>query len=132
MESVRIKNVAVTILIVCLSLVQVSHGADANGNYRVMTTDLVKSCAALNAAVTLAQVEDSWAPLHGFSLYTMGYLTAVNRLAFDTYDLAAGKNPKNLLLWLERYCEAHPGKSTDEALHELVKELYPTRRAYPG
>ena len=39
---------------------------------------------------------------------------------------------KNLLLWLERYCEAHPGKSTDEALHELVKELYPTRLAYPG
>ena len=132
MAIVRRIYIGVSTLMLCLSLVKVSHGADVNGNYRVMTTDLVQSCAALNAAANLAQVEDSWGPLYGFSLYTMGYITAVNRLAFDTYDLAAGKNPKNLLLWLERYCDAHPGKTFDEALHELVKELYPKRFAYPG
>ena len=132
MESAGTRPTAVALLIVLLLAVPDCQGADANGNYRVMASDYVKNCAALNVAVSLAQEEDNWSLLYGFSVYTMGYITAVNRLAFDTYDLAAGKNPKNLLLWLENYCERNPGKSIDEALHDMVSALYPERLADPG
>ena len=123
-----LKAAVIAFVFGCPVLSLPSVAADAGQNYRVLSTDLVDSCAAMNAAVMLAQEDDNWSPLFAFSMYTMGYVTAVNRFAFDAYDVAGGKNPKNLLLWLERYCEEHPGKSFDEALTQMVAELYPSRR----
>lgn len=103
------------------------HAADKDRQYRVQAIDAVESCEALNAAVVKAKRDDDWGALYGFSLYTMGYLTGINRLAFDTYDIAGKKNVKTLMVWLQKYCAEHPGDSFDHALHRLVAELYPVR-----
>ncbi len=57
----------------------------------------------------------------------MGYMTGINRLAFDTYDLGGKKNSKNLMVWLEKYCARNPDDSFDRALYFLTLELFPNR-----
>jgi hypothetical protein len=103
------------------------HAADANGQYNVRAFDKVESCYALNRAVNSAKKHDDWGPLYGFSLYTMGYLTGVSRLAFDTYDIGGRTNTKIHMVWLGSYCVEHPDDSFDSALNHLIAEIYPSR-----
>jgi hypothetical protein len=103
--------------------------ADTDRHYRVRAIDAVESCGGLNKAVKRAKTQDDWGDLYGFSLYTMGYLTGINRLAPNTYDIAGKKNTKTLMVWLENYCQVHPEDSFDNALYRLTAELYPYRSA---
>jgi hypothetical protein len=100
---------------------------DSHKQFRVRANDAVKSCKGLNKALAKAKKQDDWGDLYGFSLYTMGYLTAVNRLASNTYDIAGKKNSKTLMVWLEKYCAEHPDDGFDNALYLLTVELYPNR-----
>jgi hypothetical protein len=124
--------ISVTVVGTALALVLSLNGnslsaADKDRRYRVQAIDVVESCEALNTAVAKAKHEDDWGALYGFSLYTMGYLTGINRLAFDTYDIAGRKNVKTLMVWLKRHCAAHPDDSFDYALYQLVATIYPDR-----
>jgi hypothetical protein len=103
--------------------------ADKDRQYQVRAIDAVESCAGLNGALGKAKDQDNWGTLYGFSLYTMGYLTAINRLAPNTYDIAAKRNTKTLMVWLEHYCAEHPDDSFDNALYRMTAELYPHRTA---
>jgi hypothetical protein len=120
---------ATALLLLLTSIPSLACAADTHGKYRVLTIDSVETCSDLNNAVATADVEDDWRQLYAFSVYTMGYLTGINRLAFDTYDIAGGKNVKIHMVWLQRYCAANPGDSFDLALFRLVAELYPRRAA---
>lgn len=121
-------RIASCLLALGLASVQgASHAADANREYRVRATNKVDSCAALNRAVVAAKKEDDWRALYGFSLYMMGYLSALNRVAYDTYDIAGKTNSKTILVWLENYCEQHPDDSFDTALVQMSAEFYPNR-----
>jgi len=111
----------------------VLQAADAERQYHVRAIENVASCSELNHAVFSAKKEDDWRALYAFSLYTMGYMTGINRLAFDTYDLGGKKNSKNLMVWLEKYCARNPDDSFDRALYFLTLELFPNRlSAKPG
>jgi hypothetical protein len=101
--------------------------ADSDKHYQVRAIDAVESCAGLNGALGKAKDEDNWGTLYGYSLYTMGYMTGINRLASNTYDIAGKKNTKTLMVWLEKYCAEHPDDSFDNALYRLTAELYPHR-----
>ena len=105
----------------------VVQAADMNRQYGVRAYDKVESCYALNRAVNSAKNQDDWAALYGFSLYTMGYLTGISRLAHDTYDIGGRKNTKTLMVWLEQYCRENPDDSFDAALNQLIAEIYPQR-----
>lgn len=104
-----------------------THAADDDRAYRVLTINTLETCSDLNAAVQIANDQDDWRLLYTFSIYTMGYLTGVNRLAFDTYDIAGGKNVKTHMVWLQRYCRENPRVDFNEALHQMVIKLYPRR-----
>lgn len=101
--------------------------AGADSQYHVRNIDNVETCAQLNRAVLTAKKEDDWRALYAFSLYTMGYITGINRLAHDTYDIAGRKNSKTLMVWLKNYCAEHPDDRFDQALYQLTLELYPVR-----
>jgi len=101
--------------------------SDAGKKFRVKAIDAVESCRGLNKALAKAEQQDDWGDLYAFSLYTMGYLTAVNRMAANTYDIAGKKNTKTLMLWLENYCAEHPDDTFDHALYKLTVELHPNR-----
>lgn len=103
------------------------QAADEDRQYKVRAFGKVETCYALNRAVHSAKKEDDWGALYGFSLYTMGYLTGINRLAHDTYDIGGRKNSKTLMVWLEKYCLENPEDSFDAALYHLTAEIYPTR-----
>ena len=120
-------RIGVTLAVVLSVLCSSAHAADNDRQYQVQAIDAVESCEALNAAVVKANRDDDWGALYGFSLYTMGYLTGINRLAFDTYDIAGRKNVKILMVWLQKYCAEHPKNGFDYALYQLVAELYPHR-----
>jgi len=121
-------SVAACVLGLLLWIAQgAAHAADENQHYKVRAFDKVATCYALNRAINSAKKHDDWAALYGFSLYTMGYLTGINRLAFDTYDIGGRKNSKTLMVWLGQYCEEHPDDSFDSALHLLILEIYPDR-----
>ena len=128
MRTVAAAPMRVTALLLAIALVPaLARAADTQKQYHVLTIDSLETCADLNNAVTIADEEDDWRLLYTFSVYTMGYLTGVNRLAFDTYDIADGKNVKAHMVWLQRYCAANPRDSFDRALFRLVAELYPQR-----
>lgn len=118
---------SVFLCLLCLLEVGVSDAADANREYNVRATNKVGSCAALSRAVIAAKQEDDWRALYGFSLYMQGYLSALNRLAYDTYDIAGKANSKTVLVWLENYCEANPDDTFDTALVKMSAEFYPSR-----
>jgi len=101
--------------------------ADTDRHYQVRAIDTVETCASLNGALGKAKYQDSWGTLYEFSLYTMGYLTAINRLAPNTYDIAGRTNTKTLMVWLQKYCAEHPDDSFGNALYRLTAELYPQR-----
>jgi len=126
MPAPRLAN---ALLLVCALLPPLDHAADEHGQYRVLTINSVETCSDLNTAVEIADIEDDWRLLYTFSVYTMGYLTGINRLAFDNYDIAGGKNVKTHMVWLQRYCAENPSDSFDRALFRLVAELYPLRAA---
>lgn len=126
-------NIRLVLVLVCSVLSSTLWAADDDKAYHVLSINTVETCSDLNTAVEIASDEDDWRLLYTFSLYTMGYLTAVNRLAFDTYDIAGGKNVKTHMVWLQRYCAEHPRADFSEALHQLVIKLYPRRlTAEPG
>ncbi|MEZ5501406.1 MAG: hypothetical protein R3E50_01665 [Halioglobus sp.] len=114
--------------VVTLLVINHAFAADANRAYRVRAIDAVATCAALNHAKAKVKQQDDWGDLYGFSLYTQGYLTAINRMAYDTYDIAGRKNTKTVMVWLEGYCKEHPEDSFDLALSRMVAEIYPQRR----
>jgi hypothetical protein len=121
-------RVAVFLLALVLSFTTgAARGADANKQYGVRTFDKLENCVALNQAVKSAKKYDDWRALYGFSLYLMGYLTGINRMAFDTYDIGGRKNSKILMVWLQDYCAANPEASFNTALHQLIIEVYPER-----
>jgi hypothetical protein len=117
----------ISLALILSSAFSLSFAADSERQYQVRSIDKVESCGGLNGALAKAKNEDDWGELYGFSLYTMGYLTGINRLASDTYDIAGSKNTKTLMVWLEKYCKEHPEDSFDDALYSLIAELYPNR-----
>lgn len=50
----------------------------------------------------------------------MGYLTAYNTLAADTYDALGGKSLEEALAWLAAYCADHRLDSFDRAVTQLI------------
>lgn len=121
------RNMCCLLVFATAGIHSAAQAADANRDYQVRATNKVDSCAALNRAVVAAKKEDDWRALYGFSLYMMGYLSAVNRVAFDTYDIAGKTNSKTILVWLENYCEENPDDSFDTALVNMTVEFYPNR-----
>jgi hypothetical protein len=118
---------AVLLAVVAIASAGTVGAADVNKQYSVRTSDNIDSCVALNQAVKSAKNDDDWRALYGFSLYLMGYLTGINRLAFDTYDIGGRKNSKMLMVWLQEYCAQNPTESFNTALHQLILEIYPQR-----
>lgn len=119
--------VGIPLALILSATLSPAFSADSERQYQVRSIDKVESCGGLNGALAKAKNEDDWGDLYGFSLYTMGYLTGINRLASDTYDIAGSKNTKTVMIWLERYCKEHPEAGFDYALYSLVADLYPNR-----
>lgn len=112
--------IAITLL---LATPLAAMAADAAGNYaiwgvgRASCNQYVKSHNATND--------------ERYKIFLMGYLTAVNTLSDDTYNVTGSQPLDAALGWLTEYCGAHQMDSFDRAVQQLVEAGFDTRQRVP-
>lgn len=97
--------------------------ADAAGNYAIWGVGR----ASCNQYV---QSNDASSD-ERYKIFLMGYLTAVNTLSEDTYNVTGSQPLDAALGWLTEYCGAHLMDSFDRAVQQLVEAGFDTRQRVP-
>ena len=97
--------------------------ADSNGNYAIWGAGN-NSCHSYN--LSRAASDDN-----KFRDYTMGYLTAYNQYAEETYSISRDMNLEQVLTWMDDLCDLKPIISFDEALVSFITEHHEKRMKFP-
>lgn len=100
----------------CLCL-GAAKAADGTGAYALKGPGRV-SCAALP--------EDGPGE-RDLAAWVTGYVTAANRLTGDTFDLTPWQTVDVLMAQMRQYCAAHPQRTAEAALAELLEFVHPER-----
>ena len=108
-------------ILICVMLLTapVLQAADEKGNYAIWGVGK-KSCFSFNKDRTSG--DDT-----AYRNYLMGYLTAFNTQADDTYRISAGMDIFGVLNWLDEYCQEKPVHGFDQAVVEFIVEQFPKR-----
>lgn len=97
-----------------------SLAVDASGNHAIWGEGK-KSCISYTRSRESGDYDN-------FTHFIMGYLTAYNLLAENTYRISGNKNMDEILVWLDEYCELKAIHSFDQALTEFIIESYESRK----
>lgn len=114
---------AIALAAALLTAAMPSAAADRDGNYAVWGAG-AKSCYTFNK-----RDEDQG---KDYRQYVMGYLTAYNALANETYSISAGEDLDAIMGWLARYCEEKPMHSFEQALVDYTSSHVDSRLKRPG
>ena len=112
--------------LLCLALLwgaPPAAGADKAGNYAVWGKG-GKSCHAYNQSRAAKTDRD-------FREYAMGYITAYNTLADDTYNIIGDMTLLDMLAWLDDYCAEKPIHGFEQAMAGLLLERHESRHRVP-
>jgi len=60
-----------------------------------------------------------------------GYLTAINQVQDDTYNIVGESDFQGAMVWLDSYCKKHPNNTITMAIANMTAVLYPRRRRAP-
>ncbi|MGH8120945.1 MAG: hypothetical protein ACRESK_10065 [Gammaproteobacteria bacterium] len=96
---------------------------DKSGNYAIWGVGS-SSCIKYTTMRAANDVND-------YRKYIMGYLTAYNHLAEDTYSISGAMTMDEVLSWLDDQCELKPTSSFDQAIIEFVISQHDKRSKYP-
>lgn len=107
----------------CL-VASVATASDGEGNYAIWGAGS-RSCNQFTRAAADAT------QLPTYRDYVMGYLTAFNTLAPDTYDAVGGQTLEATLSWVDSYCEQHKMDSFERALGQMVVARHEQRMRVP-
>ncbi len=102
----------------------VASAADGQGNYAIWGTG-ARSCDQFT------QSKQDATKLAPFRDYLMGYLTAFNTLAPDTYDAVGDESLETTLAWLDQYCDQHKMDSFERAMGQLLLARHDQRSRVP-
>ena len=98
---------------------------DSNGNYAIWGPGN-KSCHRYN----LARANDD---VESYQNYIMGFLTAYNHQAENTYSISSRMNLEEVMTELDEECELKPIISFDEALINFILQHHEGRmKTAPG
>lgn len=100
-----------------------SPAADAAGNYAIWGVG--------RASCHQYVKSDNATSDERYKVFLMGYLTAVNTLSDDTYNVTGSQPLDAALGWLTEYCGAHQMDSFDRAVQQLVDAGFDTRQRVP-
>ncbi len=92
----------------------VTQATDKNGSYAIWGMGR-KSCYSYN----LAREAGDYVR---YKDYLMGYLTAYNAMAEDTYRIAGKMELDDILEWMDDYCEFKQVHSFELALADFINE----------
>lgn len=114
--------------------VQLSHGADENGNFMIGGGVGGEKCPQFVASMekgrlfgigTLGYATET----QGYVMYLLGFQTGYNMSTSDTYDIfARSRIDYELLYWIENYCRKNPSDRYGDAVVALARALYPKRQ----
>ncbi len=99
------------------------QGMDSNGNYAIWGIGQ-KPCHRYN----LARAAENDAE---YKQYTMGFLTAYNHQAENTYSISSSMTLNEIFSWLDDECELKPIVSFEEALTGFIIEHHESRMKSP-
>jgi hypothetical protein len=99
------------------------YAVDKSGHYAIWGPGN-KSCHSYN----LARATDAY---DHFKNYLMGYLTAYNYLALETYRIGGEMDINQILFWFDNQCELKPISSFEEAISNFIIEHYDQRLKRP-
>lgn len=60
--------------------------------------------------------------------WVSGYISAFNRLVPDNYDIANGKDAKNIMPFIDQWCQANTEKSLGAGMEKLTEDIWIFRR----
>ena len=134
-----------------LFLSNAAIAVDKSGNYAVWGIGM-KSCFTfnsvnvnyLNSDETIEEKNNSWISklkfwenekdentevenFDRFRNYIKGYITSYNTFTEDTYSITGLMKEKEVIEWLNNYCEENPMSSLDTALTNFIFEHYEER-----
>jgi len=134
-----------------LFLSNAAIAVDKSGNYAVWGIGM-KSCFTFNSVTvnylnsdeTIEEKNNSWisklkfwenekdenTELENFDRYRnyiKGYITSYNTFTEDTYSITGLMKEKEVIEWLNNYCEENPMSSLDTALTNFTFEHYEER-----
>lgn len=95
-----------------------ARAADAKGNFAIRGAGTVSCTDYINATPEQKIYAQTW---------WAGYLTAMNRVTPDTYNLLGRSSIEDADNWLLTYCRQNPNERFATAVHEMLKALYPSR-----
>lgn len=120
------RSFAGLLAILCLGHLASASAADADGNYAIWGAG-GRSCNQYLMAASEA------AKTARFKDFLMGYLTAYDMLAEDTYSAVGEMNLEGSLSWLNDYCSANKMDSFERAITVFVAAQHDSRlRTPPG
>jgi len=103
---------------------QAAAAADGSGNYAIWGEG-GRSCNQYLRSVGEADERTR------FTSFLMGYLTAYNALAPDTYSALGTYSLQDALGWLDGYCDLHKIDSFERAVTQLLAVRHDARLRQP-
>ena len=103
-----------------VSTTTLSLAADEEGRYALEGPGRI-NCAALN------EMDNSSQSMQFLAAWTLGYMSAHNRVTEDTYDLTPWQNIQSVIALSRQFCASQPEASFEEALQQLMRFLSPNR-----
>lgn len=110
----HVRNFALVLFALAALSTGAANAADADGNYAVWGMGS-KSCFAYNQAVAQGGNE-------GYRDFAMGYLTAYNAVAQETYRIEGSMDLDQIMAWIGDYCETKQMHSFEQALSDFTVE----------
>jgi len=113
----------ITGLLALLALALPVTAMDKSGNYAIWG---VGSSACIKYSTMRTNKEDS-----NYRDYVMGYMTAYNSMAEDTFSISSAMTLDDILVWLDGECEMKPTFSFDQVVMEFIITHHEKRAKYP-
>lgn len=110
-------------LLALLALALPATATDKNGNYAIWG---VGSSACIKYSSMRTSKEDG-----NYRDYLMGYMTAYNNLAENTYSISSTMTLDDILVWLDGECELKPTFSFDQVIMEFIIAHHEKRAKFP-
>ncbi|MCY4282940.1 MAG: hypothetical protein OXD47_11915 [Gammaproteobacteria bacterium] len=66
-----------------------------------------------------------------YRTYIMGYLTAYNAIAPDTYSISSNLSLDEIMVWIDDYCDANQMSGLEQSLLEFVGNHHEKRYQQP-
>lgn len=104
-----------------LLLTGAAHSADQSGNYAIWGVGS-HSCFKFSKSNVAEDTAKTYRD------YLMGYLTAYNAVASDTYSALGGYTLSEAMGWLGEYCDTNKMDSFDRAVKQMIVMRHAARK----